>query len=335
MKSLSRLLVVIGLAMVMVVGFSPISHTQTKRTYKIAVVPWIGWSPAHVAEAKGFWKELGIDVKVVNFNTNQEENVALRGKRVDFAFDMIGSVVGYFQDGQPVVVVFQSDWSHGGDKILIKKGQDITKLKGKALGVYINRPSVTYFLNKYLASKGMKLSDFTIAEMDSNVLADNFIAGRLPVIVNYDPDALRAEREGNGLVAATSASYQGVIPEGLYTLKDNLKGIPAADIEKILAGWIKAVEWSQNQANWKEYQQILNAKTFAGSPMSEADLKGMLASVRIHKRPELLTANRAGGGLEAYLTSLKQFLVENKLLKKDFKASDILDTKAILKVLGG
>ena len=65
---------------------------------------------------------------------------------------------------------------------------------------------------------------------------ENAMNGLFKVIVSYDPDALRAEREGNGRVVATSATYEGCIPEGMMVPNDVLKKIPHEDLAKILNG---------------------------------------------------------------------------------------------------
>jgi NitT/TauT family transport system substrate-binding protein len=247
---------------------------------------------------------------------------------------MMGSVANMYQNGESVVILGETDWSHGGDKIIIKKDVTLASQKGKFIGIYANEPSVTFFVNKYLASQGLKLSDFKLAKMDPDVLSDQFIAGRLSMIVTFDPDALRAEREGNGKVVATSADYPGCLPEGIFGYRQVVEGIPAADLEKILLGWIRAVEWTKNPANWKEYQQILNQYTFAGSgPFSEADLKGMMAAVLIHDRATIQQRNQPGGGLSQYLNELKTFMSQNGLLKKEFTPAELLNTQPLLNAL--
>ena len=304
------------------------------RTYKIAVVPWVGWSTAHVAEAKGFWKAEGVDVKVFNFPSNQAIHTALKNKRIDIGFDMIGTAIGLYLEGIPLTVLVETDWSHGGDKIIVKQDADAAGLKGKPVGVYLNQPSVLYFLNQYLTSIGLTLSDVRVVEMETDVLADKFIEGIFQVIVSYDPDALRAEREGNGKVVATSATYEGCIPEGMMALNDVLKEIPKDDLHNILAAWVKAAAWSVDPANWNEYMEILNAHTFKDdAPYSEADLQEMVSAVRIHDAARLLERNRDGGGLQAYLNNLKAFLNANGMLKNDFTPEDIFDNSSIVEVL--
>ena len=55
------------------------------KVYKIATVAWIGWSPLHVAQEKGFWDELDIAVKVVNYDDPIVILEAIKTGRIDFA----------------------------------------------------------------------------------------------------------------------------------------------------------------------------------------------------------------------------------------------------------
>lgn len=301
------------------------------KTYKIGMIHWIAYSPLNVADVKGIWKKLGVDVQVINFGSNQELNNALEYKKIDIALDMLGSWVGMYLNGVPLTIIGETDWSHGGDKIIAKKDLDLAKLKGQTIGIYLNLPSVTYFLNKYLAANNINFADIKTIEVEPDGLAKNFVANKMHLIVDYDPSALEAERKGSGKVVATSATYEGVIPEGFVARKDVLKTIPETDLEKIFKGWIEAVEWTKT-AKWDEYKKILNEKTFQGeTPYSDSDLKGMLANVRIHDKATQLKRNKEG--VVNYLKDLNDFLVKNKLSKKAFTPSDVLDTKVITKTL--
>ncbi len=302
------------------------------RTYKIGMIHWIAYSPLNVAAEKGLWK--GVDVEVINFGSNQELNSALEHKRIDIALDMMGSWVGMYMDGVPLTLIGETDWSYGGDKIIAKKGVDMSALKGGTIGVYLNMPSVTFFLNKYLSPNNLKLSDVNIIELEPETMADNFISNRFKVIVNYDPQALRAEREGNGKVVATSASYAGCIPEGFVAYTEVLKNIPEKDLSKIFKGWIDAVKWAKESSNWNEYKKILNGKTFEGEDAySDADLKGMINSVAIHDVKTQLERNKDGGGFETYLNELRIFLKQNNMLKKDFDPKKLFNNKVIVDTL--
>ena len=310
------------------------SSMVAARTYKIGVTGWMGWSPVHVAAAKGFWQEQGIDVKVFNFGGNTEIDRALTKQLLDIGFEMLGTAVGLYQEGVPITILCETNWSHGGDKIIVKAGATPAQLSQKPIGVYLDQPSVTYFLHQYLSSVGLKLADVRLVQMEPPVLADKFIDGLFNAIINYDPDAIRAVNAGQGQVVATSATYPGSIPEGMIALRDVAQAIPPADLVKIFTGWIKAVAWSQDPANWTEYMEILNTQTFQGSPpFSEAELREMLAAVRIHDVPTLLARNQNDGGLFLYLQEVNAFLQANKLLRKDFTPTELFDNAMLLKTL--
>ncbi|HET8706347.1 MAG TPA: ABC transporter substrate-binding protein, partial [Pseudomonadales bacterium] len=275
------------------------SSQAEARTYRIGMIAWIAYSPLNVADTQGLWKKLGVDVEVINFGSNQELNSALQNKRIDIALDMMGSWVGMQQSGVPLTILGETDWSYGGDKIISKKGVDLTTLKGQSIGVYLNQPSVTYFLSKFLEQQKLKLSDVNIVELEPEAMADNFIAGRFNVIVNYDPQALRAINNGNGVVAATSASWDGVIPEGFVAHSENYKTMDRQDLVKIFKGWMQAVAWSKDPANWETYKTIINDKTFpVDPPFSDKEIQDMLASVRIHDHDKAIATNKNGGELQ-------------------------------------
>jgi len=134
--------------------------------------------------------------------------------------------------------------------------------------------------------------------------------------------------------AATSASWDGVIPEGFVAQTENYKAMNKDDLAKIFKGWVKAVAWSKDAANWNEYKTILNEKTFPNdAPFNDADLKAMVDSVRIHDGAVAKQRNQTGGGLETYLKDLKTFLKANDMLAKDYDPAVLLDTSVYSSVL--
>ena len=307
------------------------ADTAMAKPLKIGTVAWAGFSPLNVAEAKGFWKEQGLEVEVTIFGSNQEVNGALEAGRLDLALDMIGSWVGLYQTGVPLVIVGETDWSNGGDKIIAKKGYDFTKIKGQRVGVYLDQPSVTYFLDRFLKDHQLNLADVDAVELEPQAMSDNFIAGRLSLIVNYDPQALRAEKDGGGIVAATSATYPGVIPEGFAALATNWANISAADKALLWKGWLKAVAWAKDPANWTEYQHILNELTYPNDPdFSTVDLKSMVDAVSIHTPATLAERNRPGGALAGYLEQLHSFLKSRGRLTKDYTPDQLIATDSLV-----
>ncbi len=294
------------------------------RPYRIGMCPWIAWSPVHVAEMTGIWKRLGIAVEVVNQHGEEEHTSAIEHHRVDLAVDMIGNLVGMHQSGLDVVILGEFDWSHGGDKLLVRKGG---KLKaGDPIGIYHNDPAVLMFLDRALDKQGLKLAEVILTQYDPKDLTGHFISGKLSCVLSYDPAALDVQHNGGELLAST-ADFPGVMPEGLGGRSDIVAAIPRADLVRILQGWILAVRWMHDAANWQEYMRILNQRTF-DEPQSEPEIRAMLANVRIHDRKTLAERN-GPTGVRDVLADMKRMLAANNLLKRDFAIADVLDTTAL------
>lgn len=300
----------------------------------VGTVAWAGFSSLNVAQSKGYWSERGLDVEVIVYASNQEVNSALVNGRIDIALDMIGSWVGLHQQGCDLVVLGESDWSHGGDKIIAKRAFDPSQLQGKKVGVYLNQPSVTIFLERFLRGQHLNLSEVELVEQEPSVLADSFIQGQLAIIVDYDPQALRAVEEGQGRVFATSATYPGIIPEGFASLREKWNLIPEEHRMKFWLGLLKATDWIHEPANWPEYQQILNQATYPFDPdFTEEQLRAMVGAVSIHTPAKLQERNSPGGGLARYLNELHAFLARNNQLRRPYKPGDLMATESFIKAI--
>ena len=92
--------------------------------------------------------------------------------KVHLALDTVGAWVGMHMESVDVVMLGQTHWSRGGDKIIVKKGFDLSRIKGQVIGVYRNHPGVVYFLNQFLAKQGLELSDIKLA-IQSVISAEN------------------------------------------------------------------------------------------------------------------------------------------------------------------
>ncbi len=333
MKSPTLALALCGALLLAACGEQP---APTPRTYRIGMVHWAAYSALNVAEVKGLWKDLGLDVQVVNYLDNAVLNSDLHTRKIDLAEDMIGSWVDLYMQGVPLTVLGETDWSHGGDKIILKS--DVTtvdSLKGQKVGVYLKLLSTNFFLGKYFAANGLKFTDFTIEQaVGPRDLSTSFINNEYKMVLNYDPEAVRAVSDGNGKVVATSRDYAGVIPEGFVARTDHLRGIPQADLVKIFKGWIRGVKWTADPGNWTEWQKILNEKTFEGDgPFTEAELKEFIANVKVHDQAEQLERNKVDGGLYDYLKEASQFMLDNGMSTRPFLPADVFDNTAILQAL--
>lgn len=278
---------------------------------KLGIDSWAANYPANVAESKGFWKAEGVQVEIVHYDTDTERARAISGGIVHLGNSMLGSAVTWHLEGTPMRILAETDWSHGGDKVIAGKGVEVAALAGKQIGVYSADIAVAFFLSKVLASKGVDIAAVELAELEPEALTQQLLAGNLPLIANYDPQADLAVK-GGGRLVATTADFAGVMPEGLVGRADKLGEIPAEQLAKFMRGWAKAVTWSQDPAHFAELSTIVRTQTVTGddAPKTDADVRELLAGVRVHDAKALVERNREG--LPVWLREVNLFLVATK-----------------------
>ncbi|HEX3133384.1 MAG TPA: ABC transporter substrate-binding protein [Planctomycetota bacterium] len=302
----------------------------TPRTYKVGMCPWIAWAPISVADVKGLWKKRGLDVQVVN--QLGEDTSAIEQRRVDLAIDMIGNFIGMQQKGIDITILGELDWSNGGDKVILRDKAQPTKA-GDSVDIYHNDPAVLMLLARYLETLKLTLADVKVVEYDPEALTGHFITGNFSAILSYEPYSLQAEQDG-GTVVATSATFPGCMPEGLGGRREAIAAIPRDDLKKIMEGWLEAVRWSQDPANWAEYCQIVNTRTFAEpKPFDDAAIKHMLTNVTIHDPATIRVRNAIGAGLTHHVDDTRNVLSKAGMLKSEFSANTLVDTSVLLEVL--
>ena len=304
------------------------------RQYRIGTVNWVGWSFLQVAEELGFWKELGVDVKVVHYPMGILIHDAMRVGEIDFSMAMVGMMIGDSTEHRSIRIIATTDWSNGGDKILVRKGFDLKENLGAVLGFYVEGPSLKYFCDSYLKTIGLSLTQFKIVIMYPDELAAQFKTGRLKAAVMYDPYALEMEQAFDGITKARTSDFPGCIREVIYTFEENLKTMPHDDVVKICRGIVRANVWINKKENRTAYYKILNNKTFKGyDPFSDKELEQMLRDVVIHPAKDLLEENRSGGKLERHLLKLFAFMKEIGDVDNDLKPKDYFESQYILEAL--
>jgi NitT/TauT family transport system substrate-binding protein len=306
------------------------------QTYKISTDPWIAWSPVWVAQEKGFWLKHGVSVQVVSFTGGDSRSAFVAGK-VDFGLVMAGTAVGMQIGGEAdVVVLAEIDWSHGGDKIFVKKGAKLADLKRKRIGIYEDSPAVLMFLAAKLAAEGLKPSDFEIVVIeDMESMASQFVAGRLACAVSYEPYVAQATKGGGCEIIATTADFPGVMPEVIAVHRKALAKMPPAHVEGVLRGWIEAVEWSKNPKNAKEFARICTTKAFPDEGVQERQIAEMLKNVRIHGPLDLRDRNLGQEGIRRFLVDCVAFACERSGRKDLPDAARMIDTRPLERVLSG
>jgi len=298
------------------------------QTYTMTTDPWVAWAPAWVAQEKGMWKKRGVDINVVCFNGTSAAQ-ALAARKVDFCMAMAGTAVGLqVNENKDVVVLAEIDWSHGGDKMLLKKGLELGDLRGKRVGIYEESPAVFMYLAATLKAANLKTSDVKVTVIeDLDALASQMAAGRLGGAIIYEPYVTAGLGKSAARVVGTTADFPGVMPECIVVMRERLAKMPQKHVVAMLQGWMDAVVWVQDPKNEAEFARICIEKAFVGEKVTPKDVKEMLQDVRIHNVAALRRRNLGKDGIHQFLVGCTAFEVARVGKKVNPKFGPLFDPK--------
>ena len=162
--------------------------------------------------------------------------------------------------GTVVKMIFQSDWSQGGDAIVVtSKIKTIADLVGKKIAVAEATPSHTFLL-WMLDSAGISPMDVTIIKQkDAATAADTFKSGNVDAAVVWSPsddECVTAVSGSKVLISTKQASH--IIADGFFVKQATLDR-RRDDLLKLVRGWLKgAAEINESSSAKSKAANILH-----------------------------------------------------------------------------
>ena len=298
------------------------------ETYKLGLVEWMPWSTAYVAQQQGFWQDAGIDVVVKQFTNYETENLkAFENHKTDFMLSMLGNAVEMISRSPQYVIIYEHDWSHGGDLFILHKSlSSLEQVKGGKIGVYTQSAPIRFFIKQVLDKAKININEVKLVEIANTYdLNQAFKKGKLAAIVSYDPEASKIIKEKVGQLLFTSADFPGVIPEGISVQKSILEKYPEV-VKKFLQGWLRAVQWQADPSNKADFYTILRKTMFSDHPHTDAELDALTTGGKIHTDLDtILTSNQQDA--PTYIKELLLYLQQTDQLIHSLQPQDYIQTQ--------
>ncbi len=216
---------------------------------------WLAW----LAEEKGFFKEVGVDVKMVEVSSGVDAAAGLTDGRFHIA-TMSEFAFASLIFSHPNTQVFGTVAALRNVFLIGRKDRGIEMpidLKGKTIG--LREKSISEFLlGRILDLHGLSISDIKIVNVAAPDLAQALKDGRVDAIVSWQPyadyaiDAVGGEKF-EMTVQGRQPYYFTLVGDGVLLRKRD------EDIQKILKALIEASEWALE--NSIEAKAILSRKT--------------------------------------------------------------------------
>jgi NitT/TauT family transport system substrate-binding protein len=255
---------------------------------RVGVVTWGGYAGGQyfnegfkATNESRFKKEYGIDVEfVLNDDVFSSLN-AFKNGDIDvhwYTIDALPTIMPEMADFEPVVL-WQSDWSRGGDAIVVKRSiNSVADLKGKSIAVAELTPSHS-FLIWLLDAGGLKPSDVRIVAQPSAIeAAAAFKSGQVDAAVVWSPDDELSVRAVPGSKILESTRSASNIIADVFFAKKAYAEANRDKLQKLYEGWMKgAAEINSDPQAKQKAARILGREM----GLSEADAMGMIDNVRL------------------------------------------------------
>lgn len=202
----------------------------------IAYMPNWGalWALA-TADAKGYFAEEGLKLKLTVFEDGPSEIAAMEGGSMDIAYIGPGAHK-LCSTGNAEVILLQH--LGDGDCILGLKGiKTIEELKGKTIGYAAGTSSET-ILNTALASAGMTMDDVNAMSMDSTALTTAALSGSVDAVAAWSPFSLTILAEGQDVTdICSNVDFANLVSPGSWVVNPKW----ADENEEVIVRFIRAM----------------------------------------------------------------------------------------------
>ena len=225
------------------------SNTVLAENQRMCGSDWPVWETARAMDSLGRLE--GFDFSYQKYGTCIDGFAA--GK-FDVTFMTLYDFIATQRDDANGVIVGVTDYSSGGDGVVLRDGLGGDDLKGKKIALQGNSISL-YMAHLYLNRAGLSLGDVDLSIVKGENVGKAFEKNEsLAGIVGWNPNLDRAIDAGGKLVA-TSADF----PENIFdVIVVNRESLAAnrAGYEKFVQQWFQAVNDSAVLAEMAKLQNV-------------------------------------------------------------------------------
>lgn len=240
----------------------------------IAGTQWIGYGPFYIADAKGFDKDNGVDIKEVGFASDDSKETAFVSGKFQAANIATNNTIRMAELDARFKVVMMEDFSLTADAILTCDPaiKSIKDLAGKK--VAYEEFSVSDVLFRYaLKQAGIDFDSVDYVPIPASDAGAAVVAGRVDVAVTYQPYLQAAVAEdSNCHILYTAGERPGLISDGLVVNADFADSNPDA-VVGVMKAWDDAVAFYRSDP--KEAKAIISRALGASPKSLESSFKGV------------------------------------------------------------
>lgn len=250
------------------------SSNSKDDVVRIGVVTWGGYAGGQYfnegfsANTKSrFYKDYGFKVEFKILDDFEASRAAFKNDEVNLLWATIDAFPTEVESLAPYKpkVVFQADWSRGGDAIVTRRGiNTVADLKGKKIAVALLTPSHS-FLIWLLEAGGLTTNDVELVEFPSAIDAAAAFKGKqVDAAVVWSPDDADCVNSVPGARILENSKRASHIIADVFIAKEDYINNNKERMQELYEGWMTgAAEINANAGNKQKAAKIL-AEAFDG-----------------------------------------------------------------------
>jgi NitT/TauT family transport system substrate-binding protein len=287
-------------------GCSP----EKPASLRVGINPWPGYEFLYLAQEKGFYREEGLEVRLVEFNSLSDARRAYeRGQINVFASTVIEVLQVRDHSPRSPQIVQVVDYSNGADVILTRPG--LTKgasLRGARIGLELASLGV-YVLARGLERSGLSLADVKMVPMDQLSMEDGYRKGELDAVVTYPPVSTKLLRDTQATTAFSSAEIPDEVID-VIAVEAEVNTQRPGDVVRLLRAYHRAIAFTRQ--NPADAYRIMAAREGLTPEEFRAALTG---GIRLLSESDQAAYLRPGGKLAAVIDRSDRILRQSGQIK--------------------
>jgi len=285
----------------------------------IGTQPWIGYGPFWIADDQGFDTDNGVDIRLVNFSTDQDLESGFASGKFQAANNANNTMIRLADLGLDFKMVLMEDFSLEADAVVScdPEIQSVDDVEGAK--VAFEEFSVSDVLFRYaLGQTEVDFDSIDYTPIPASDAGTAAVAGRVDVAVTYEPYLQAAVEEGeNCEVIYTAAERPGLISDGLAVNTEFAEEDPEA-VVGVLRAWGDAIDYYNE--NTEEAQAIIAENVGERPDALEASFEGVQLFDLQESQDYLETE------YEGLWNDIRTIMFEQGQIETEPEVTDYLDT---------
>lgn len=219
--------------------------SEPAEPIRIGLNAWPGYEFLYLAQEKGFYRDEGVSVRLVEFNSLSDARRAYERGQIDGLGTTVVEVLQARENSRRSPQIVQVvDYSDGADMILVHPGiTNAAGLRGTRVGVELASLGV-YVLMSGLEKHGLALADVTPVSGDQATMESAFLRGELDAVVTYPPTSLKLLQDGRARRFFTTAEIPGDVVD-VIAIEAGICNDRPQDVRRVMKAFRAAMDYAR------------------------------------------------------------------------------------------